>query len=116
MEKRLSLRKDTDFKKVYKKNFACYNRDFTVLVKENGLGHPRFGFSISKKVGKAHDRNHLKRKLREIARINYARLNGVDIVIIPKKHTTEFDYQSLKSSLGHALNQAFRKKKIFYAK
>ena len=33
MEKRLSLKKDKDFQKVYKKNFACYNRDFTVLVR-----------------------------------------------------------------------------------
>lgn len=116
MEKKLSLKKDKDFKKVYKKNFACYNRDFTVLVRENGLDSPRFGFTISKKIGKAHSRNQLKRKLREIVRLNYRNLNGVDIVIIPKKHTTEFDYHRLKSSLGHALNQAFRKKKIFYAK
>lgn len=116
MEKKLSLKKDKDFKKVYKKNFACYNRDFTVLVRENGLDSPRFGFTISKKIGKAHSRNQLKRKLREIVRINYKNLNGVDIVIIPKKHTTEFGYHRLKSSLGHALNQAFRKKKIFYAK
>ena len=116
MEKKLSLKKDKDFKKVYKKNFACYNRDFTVLVRENGLDSPRFGFTISKKIGNAHSRNQLKRKLREIVRLNYKNLNGVDIVIIPKKHTTEFDYHRLKSSLGHALNQAFRKKKIFYAK
>lgn len=116
MEKKLSLKKDKDFKKVYKKNFACYNRDFTVLVRENGLDSPRFGFTISKKIGKAHSRNQLKRKLREIVRLNYKNLNGVDIVIIPKKHTTDFDYHKLKSSLGHALNQAFRKKKIFYAK
>lgn len=116
MEKKLSLKKDKDFKKVYKKNFACYNRDFTVLVRENGLDSPRFGFTISKKIGKAHSRNQLKRKLREIVRLNYKNLNGVDIVIIPKKHTTEFDYHRLKSSLGHALNQAFIKKKIFYAK
>lgn len=116
MEKKLSLKKDKDFKKVYKKNFACYNRDFTVLVRENGLDSPRIGFTISKKIGKAHSRNQLKRKLREIVRLNYKNLNGVDIVIIPKKHTTEFDYHRLKSSLGHALNQAFRKKKIFYAK
>lgn len=116
MEKKLSLKKDKDFKKVYKKNFACYNREFTVLVRENGLDSPRFGFTISKKIGKAHSRNQLKRKLREIVRLNYKNLNGVDIVIIPKKHTTEFDYHRLKSSLGHALNQAFRKKKIFYAK
>ena len=116
MEKKLRLKKDKDFKKVYKKNFACYNRDFTVLVRENGLDSPRFGFTISKKIGKAHSRNQLKRKLREIVRLNYKNLNGVDIVIIPKKHTTEFDYHRLKSSLGHALNQAFRKKKIYYAK
>ena len=68
MEKKLSLKKDKDFKKVYKKNFACYNRDFTVLVRENGLDSPRFGFTISKKIGKAHSRNQLKRKLREILR------------------------------------------------
>ena len=116
MDKRLSLRKDTDFQKVYRKNFACYNRDFTVLVKNNGLARPRFGFSISKKVGKANMRNSLKRKLREIVRLNYKNLNGVDIVIIPKKHTTDFDYKKLKSSLGHALNQAFKKNKIHYAK
>ena len=116
MEKRISLRKDTDFQRVYKKNQAFYNRDFTILIKKNNLDHPRFGFTISKKIGKAHSRNQLKRKLREIVRLNYKNLNGVDIVIIPKKHTTEFDYHRLKSSLGHALNQAFRKKKIFYAK
>ena len=34
MEKRLSLRKDTDFQKVYKKSNAFYNRDFTILVKK----------------------------------------------------------------------------------
>ena len=116
MEKRLSLRQDKDFQKVYKKNFACYNRDFTVLLRKNGLNHPRFGFSISKKIGKANERNSLKRKLREIVRINYKKLNGVDIVIIPKKHTTDYDYHRLKSSLGHALNFAFRKKKVYYAK
>ena len=67
MEKRLSLRKDKDFQKVYKKNFACYNRDFTVLVKDNGTKTPRFGFTISKKIGKAHTRNSLKRKLRAVS-------------------------------------------------
>ena len=116
MEKRLSLRKDKDFQRVYKKNFACYNRDFTVLINKNMLDHPRFGFTISKKIGKANRRNSLKRKLREIIRLNYKNLNNVDIVIIPKKHTTDFTYDRLKKSLGHVLNQAFRKKKIFYAK
>lgn len=116
MEKKISLRKDTDFARVYKKNYAFFNRDFTVLVKNNGLNHPRFGFSISKKIGKATERNKLKRRLREIVRLNYKNLNGVDIVIIPKKHVTEFDYTRLKKTLGHVLNKAFQKNKIFYVK
>ena len=116
MEKRLSLRKDTDFARVYKKNEAFFNRDFTVLIKNNGLDHPRFGFSISKKIGKANERNKLKRKLREIVRKNYKNLNGVDIVIIPKKHIKTYDYKSLQKTLGHVLSKAFKKNKIFYVK
>ena len=88
MEKRLSLRKDTDFQRVYRKSDAFYNRDFTILIKKNGLNHPRFGFSISKKIGKANQRNALKRKLRDIVRINYNKLNGVDIVTVSYTHLT----------------------------
>ncbi|WP_243342236.1 ribonuclease P protein component [Anaerococcus sp. AGMB09787] len=116
MEKRISLRKQTDFQRVYKNNKAFYNRDFTVLIRKNDLDHPRFGFSISKKVGKAHIRNYLKRRLREIVRINYSNINSVDIIIIPKKHTADFTYDKLKSSLGHVLSKAFKKKMIFYVK
>ena len=59
MEKRLSVRKDTDFKRVYKKSNAFFNRDFTILIKNNGLNHPRYVFSISKMSGKANERNLL---------------------------------------------------------
>ena len=116
MEKRISLREDADFQRVYKRNQAFYNRDFTVLVKNNGQKHPRFGFSISKKIGKANVRNSLKRKLRDIIRINYGSINAVDVVIIPKKHTIDFTYDDLKKSLGHVLSKAFKKKMIFYVK
>ena len=76
MEKRLSLRKDTDFQRVYRKSDAFYNRDFTILIKKNGLNHPRFGFSISKKIGKANQRNALKRKLRDIVTVSYTHLRA----------------------------------------
>lgn len=116
MEKRISLRKDLDFQRVYKKNNAFYNRDFTVLIKNNGLNNPRFGITVSKKIGKANQRNSLKRKLREILRLNYYSINGVDIIIIPKKHTTDFTYDKLKKSLGHVLSKAFKKNIVYYDK
>ena len=116
MEKKISLRKNLDFQRVYKKSKAFYNSDFTVLVKNNGINNPRFGFSISKKIGKANKRNKLKRRLRNIVRNNYKKINNVDIVIIPKKHTTDFTYKHLDSSLRHVLNKAFKQKRIRYVK
>lgn len=116
MEKQLSLRKNTDFERVYKKSKAFYNRDFTVLIKNNGLDHPRFGFSISKKVGKANQRNKLKRRLREIIRHNYKNINNVDIIIIPKRHTVDFTYGQLESSINHIFGLAKKKKRIIYVK
>src|SRR5699024_8247682 len=116
MEKRISLRKDLDFQRVYKKNNAFYNRDFTVLIKNNGLNHPRLGITVSKKIGKANQRNSLKRKLREILRLNYYSINGVDIKIITKKHTTNFTYDKLKKSLGHVLSKAYKKNIVYYDK
>src|SRR5699024_4000022 len=101
MEKQLSLRKNTDFERDYKKSKAFYNRDYTILIKNNGLYHPRFGFSISKKVGKANQRNKLKRRLRDIIRNNYKNINNVDIIIILKKHTVDFTYVKLESSINH---------------
>ena len=85
MEKQFSLRKNVDFERVYKKSKHYYNRDFTVFIKNNGINRPRFGFSISKKIGKANQRNKLKRRLRAIVYDNYRNINNVDIIIIPKK-------------------------------
>lgn len=116
MEKQISLRKNTDFQRVYKKSKAFYNRDFTILVKNNGLKGPRFGFSISKKVGKANQRNKLKRRLRDIVRNDYSSINNVDIIIIPKRHTVNFTYAQLKSSLNHIFNITIKQKRIRYVK
>ncbi|MCI5839296.1 MAG: ribonuclease P protein component [Peptoniphilaceae bacterium] len=116
MQKKIRLRDNRDFKSVYKKPFAFYNKDFTILIKKNNKYSPRFGFSISKKVGKAVIRNKLKRRLKEIVRINYSNINNVDVVIIPKNHTKDFDFSKLKRSFDDCFGKAFKKKKVFYVK
>lgn len=112
MEKKLRLRKNQDFKKVYKRGKSYRNRNFVVILKNSGLEHPRIGFSITKKTGNSVTRNRLKRRLREIVRLKQKHIKKpVDIIIIPRKNSLDLDYQQMESSLVHVLKRAFSEKK-----
>ena len=68
MERRLRLRDEADFRRVRAGGLAWANRGLTLLVASNALPHNRYGFVVSKRVGKAVTRNLVKRRLREIMR------------------------------------------------
>lgn len=80
--KRLLEKKD--YERVFSQSNKLVNSEFTVLFCKNDLGHARLGLAISKKmVAKAHDRNRLKRIVRETFRT--AALSEVDIVVLAKR-------------------------------
>ena len=68
MERRLRLRDEADFRRVRAGGRAWANRGLTLLVAPNALPHNRYGFVVSKRVGKAVTRNLVKRRLREVLR------------------------------------------------
>ena len=59
----------------------------------------RLGFVISKKVAKrSHDRNRLKRRLREISRLHLlpASARPYDALVVARTNATEADFAALK--------------------
>lgn len=101
------LKKNRDFKLVYKRGKSYANRDFIIYQKKNGLNISRIGFSLSKKVGKAWKRNLIKRRLREIIRKNNLLLSaGYDIIIIVRPKIKDIEYNAMEKSLLHALKGA----------
>lgn len=103
--KALRLRKNEDFNRVYRKGSASFNRDFQIVGCKNALSCSRYGISLSKKFGKAHERNRMKRQVKEIIRQNKTAFpKGYDFVILPRQKSKGKDYAWLEKSLFHCLS------------
>jgi ribonuclease P protein component len=67
----------------------------------------RAGVSVSKKLGKAHDRNLIKRRIREAFRAHLPHVRpGVHLVVVAKEGAKSATYAEIHDSLGRLLERA----------
>jgi ribonuclease P protein component len=65
----------------------------------------RFGFTVTKKIGNAPERNRIRRRLREAVRAASGELAGVkgDFVIIARREAISLDFEVLAGALVRAV-------------
>ncbi len=87
--KSLRLLTSRDFDRLKSDSSVFQNSLIRVYSKrrEEPAEHARFGFAISKKVGKAHDRNRLKRLMREFVRKHELRFLKWDFLFVVSPRT-----------------------------
>ena len=70
-----------------------------LYARKNRTERNRVGITVSKKLGKAHVRNRIRRRLREVYRLNEEKFRpGWDIVVVARSKTLDADFSKLTKS------------------
>ena len=86
---------------------AQSNRFLALYARKNRLDQNRVGITVSKKLGGAVVRNRVRRRLREIYRLNEDLfLHGYDIVVVARSRATDASFEELSDAYLAAAKKA----------
>jgi ribonuclease P protein component len=104
IRKQNRLLRHADFERVYKQGKRHFAQSMTVFYLEReASGGPRVGYTVSRALGGAVERNRMKRRLRETVRLCGLPSVPVDIVVNPKKTLLSADFTDLLAQVDRAM-------------
>ena len=81
-EKDFRLLSASDFSELKVDSLSFKKPSLIIYYKKNSFNQTRIGLSVPKKIGKAHERNRLKRHIREYFRQSQFKFLGTDILFV----------------------------------
>ena len=109
------LRKHADYQRAYaasRKRQSASMSWFLSRQAPQGLASaepvgPRVGLTAGKVLGKAHERNRIKRRMREVLRRHVDLLpQGCDLILHPRRSVLTLDFARLEAEVVRILHQA----------
>lgn len=93
----VSLKENRIFRRLYAKGRSAVSPAMVLYCRKNGGKENRLGFTVGTKLGRAVVRNRVRRRLREIYRLNEHRLAaGYDIVVVARVRAVHSRYDQLE--------------------
>ena len=97
MKYTVSLKENRVFRRLYAKGRSAVGPAMVLYCRKNGGQENRLGFTVGTKLGHAVVRNRVRRRLREIYRLNEHRLRpGYDIVVVARVRAVHSRYDKLE--------------------
>jgi ribonuclease P protein component len=94
------LLRRSEFRRVYDEGQRRSAALCAVFLRPNGLPHSRLGITTPARLGKAVLRNRLKRRLREVFRLNRPNLpGGWDVLVNPRAAVATVPFRTLEREL-----------------
>ena len=110
------LRKHADYQRVYQASRKQFSASMTWFLARREAGAPkspenddlpRVGLTAGKVLGKAHERNRIKRRMRELVRRHFALLpHGYDLILHPRRSVLTADFVKLDAEVLRIFRQA----------
>ena len=102
--RRARLRKHADYQRVYqesRKHFSASMTYFFAERRSHPAEGPRVGLTAGRVLGKAVERNRIKRRMREVVRLNLGALTrDVDVVLHPRRTVLTAELPGLLSEVS----------------
>jgi ribonuclease P protein component len=93
-----------EYEAVYRGGQRRSSAQFLVFYCTNGLEHSRFGISVKRALSGAVVRNRIRRRIREILRLNRSEIPpGWDIVIHPRSSAARASFAPIRAELVRLL-------------
>lgn len=99
------ITKKAQFDLVFQEGRSWVDKPLVMRALPNGLDCSRYGFTVSRRVGKAVVRNRVKRRLREIVRQTEL-TPGWDIIFIARVPAAAADYKVMNLAVRGLLRRA----------
>lgn len=107
MKRDYRLTGHTRFQQIRRTGDCWSDRLLVICLLPNGLPISRFGFSVSKRVGKAVVRNRVRRRVREAVRLRQSGIvAGYDVVFVARGPVVQATYLQIEGSIDRLLHLA----------
>ena len=96
MKRATTLKENYEFRRMYAKGKSGVSPCLVVYCRPNHRAHNRLGITVGAKLGHAVVRNRVRRRLREIVRLNAPSMKtGWDIVVVARTRAVGCEYREL---------------------